>query len=201
MYLPHTDKHILHSRLTSIDQSEKARWKWHTAKRIFSFAHCQMTWRQCRMELQTSHSKQYTIHGHMFALPWQWCFEVLVRCVWPCNRCSWCVHEASSFVDTSQGCIKNGFLVILQNGSTRRGKIQWIATKITLTKYNFKFFIRICNSGRYQVTKMWRVCVRRRLRWGLKVGGVGKSMQTTLAREVNAVARQRRCRWSLFLYP
>ena len=32
VYLPHTDKYILHSRQTSNDQSGKARWKWHAAE-------------------------------------------------------------------------------------------------------------------------------------------------------------------------
>ena len=54
---------------------------------------------------------QCSHYEHSFTLSKLQCFEALVKCVWPSNRCSWRVHEASqSFVDTLQSHIKKPVL-------------------------------------------------------------------------------------------
>ena len=44
----------------------------------------------------------------MFAVPGLRCFEVLAKCVWPSDRCSRCLYEASwSLVETSRGRVNS----------------------------------------------------------------------------------------------
>ena len=63
VYLPRTDKYILHSCPTWLKQKlGKARWKWRIAKCMVSSARGKVTWCQRCMEVQTSQSK----HGTLF---------------------------------------------------------------------------------------------------------------------------------------
>ena len=90
---------------TSNDWSGKMRWRWHASAWSVGLA---AQWRDINIAQRSKPANQK--HGRVFM------FEVLVKFIWPTNRCSWCFHEASwSVVKSSWSRIKN-WLYMLSDG-------------------------------------------------------------------------------------
>ena len=65
----------------------------------------------------------YTIHGHTFILWELRSFKVLVKCVWPSNRCSWCLHKASW--TQCEAVLRTSFKVLENHQTAEDSNAQW----------------------------------------------------------------------------